>query len=224
MKLDFRLGIAAGLMLTVLHPVGVAAQAVGPSSLPLVKLHDTHTSAAGPAVTRFVDQDVFVARDGKMVSLTVAADLLTGSGFTTTLVNGTGSADAVAALRTAFFEGRVSQLSGSCGAELMPLGSTFSFGISWFGNGSRTSHATITNEGAPAGACTQQELGILQAIEAFQAGVIADPATHVSSSACTSDRQCPDGLLCCNPCPFGPPFACADFCMRPASTGRCPLG
>src|ERR1700758_829950 len=104
MKLAPRLAVAAGLLLTVLHPSCVAAQAVGPGSLPLVKLHDTHTAAAGPALTRFVDQDLFVARDGSMVSLTVAADLLTGSGFTTTLVYGTGSAGAVAALRTAFFE------------------------------------------------------------------------------------------------------------------------
>jgi hypothetical protein len=45
-------------------------------------------------------------------------------------------------------------------------------------------------------------------------------ATEISSSSCTSNDQCPSGLLCCYPC--GIP-GCANACLRPAADGNCPL-
>jgi hypothetical protein len=208
-------------ILFLLCPAGLVAQPPASGGLqPLVKLHDVDVIAAGPALTRSVDQDVFVAGDGTLVSVTVAADLTAGSGFASTIVRGVGSPAALAALRQALGQDRVGTLAGSCNAEIQPLGSSYTFGISWFGKGDRTSRFSITNQGDAGSACSAAELGVLQAIETFQAGVIADPATQISSSACTSNRQCPDGLLCCRAC--GIPD-CAHACLRPAKDGQCPL-
>ena len=203
---------------------GLAAQVpqVGLNSLPWMKLHDVHTSAAGPALVRFVDQDLFLARDGTLISLTVAADLVNGGGFTSTEIAGTASPKTLAALGAVLFESRIGKLEGSCATELMPLGSTFSIGISWYGSGSRSSHFTITNEGSPASTCSPQQLAVLQALRALQASVVADPLSSITSSTCASDAQCPDGLVCCAPC--GIPIPCPRSCFRPdPTTGRCPL-
>src|SRR6266851_4099454 len=121
--------LAATLFLFVAG--GLAAQQVGANSRPWMKLHDVHTTAAGPALTRFVDQDLFLARDGTLISLTVAADLVNGGGFTSTEIAGTASPEALAALGAVLVESHIGKLGGSCGTELMPLGSTFSIGISW---------------------------------------------------------------------------------------------
>ena len=224
MKLARRLFLAATLFLLV--TCGLAAQQVGLNSVPWMKLHDVHTSAAGPALTRFVDQDLFLARDGTLISVTVAEDLVAGGGFVSTEIAGQAASEALAALTEALFQSRVGKLQGACSAELMPLGSTFTIGISWFGNGSRSSQLTITNQGSPASACTQQELGVLQALRAVQASVIANPLTTITSSQCTGDASCPDGLVCCQPCGIPPPpgFVCPRVCFRPdQATGRCPL-
>jgi hypothetical protein len=201
--------------------VNLEAQPPAPGALqPMVKLHDVDVVAAGPANVRSVDQDVFVARDGTLVSVTVAADLVAGSGFATTIVQGVGSPALLDSLRQAFYQDRIGTLGGTCFAEIQPLGSAYTFGVSWFGSGARSSQFKVTNVGLTVGVCSAKELGVLQAIEAFQAGVIADPATHISSSVCTSNRQCPDGLLCCRAC--GIP-ECAQACLRPAADGNCPL-
>jgi hypothetical protein len=218
LKSTCRWAVAASLSL--LWAAGLIAQPPVTGALqPMVKLHDVDVLAAGPALTRSVDQDVFVARDGTLVSVTVAADLASGSGFASTIVRGVGSPASLDSLRQAFYQDRIGTLAGPCNAELQPLGSSYTFGISWFGKGDRTSQFTITNQGASGRTCSASELGVLQAIEAFQAGVIADPATQVSSSACTSNRQCPDGLLCCRAC--GIPD-CTKACLRPSSDGNCP--
>jgi hypothetical protein len=188
-----------------------------------MKLHDVHTTAAGPALTRFVDQDLFLARDGTLISITVAADLVAGGGFTSTEIAGKASPEALAALGAVLFQSRIGKLEGSCGTELMPLGSTFSIGISWYGSGSRSSHFTITNQGAPGGTCSQQELAVLHALQTLQASVIADLQTSISSSSCERDGQCPDGTVCCAPCGIPVPV-CPRICFRQdPTTGRCPL-
>ena len=200
---------------------GLTAQPPASGALqPLHELHDVDVFAAGPALTRSVDQDVFVARDGTLVSVTIAADLTTGSGFASTIVEGVGSPASLAALSQALARDRIGTLAGSCNVELEPLGSSYTFAIRWFGKGSRSSQFTITNQGDGVAICSAAELGVLQAVEAFQAEVVADPATRISSSACTSNRQCPDGLLCCRAC--GIPN-CAQACLRPAADGQCPL-
>jgi hypothetical protein len=212
--------LAAAPVLFLLLAVSAVAQPPAPGALrPMLKLHDTEILAAGPAITRTVDQDIFVAEDGTLVSVTVAADLLAGSGFASTIIRGAGSSAQLDALRTALYQNRVGLLSGSCDTELRPLGSTFTIGISWFGRGSRSSQFTITNQGNSGRTCSPREPAVLQAIETFQAGVIADPATEIQSSACTSTGQCPSGLLCCSAC--GIPD-CAHACLRPAVDGRCP--
>jgi len=210
------------LLLFVAGGVAARAQQVGANSQPWMKLHDVHTMAAGPALVRFVDQDLFLARDGTLISLTVAADLIHGGGFTSTEITGVASSDALAALGTVLFGSHIGKLGGSCTAELMPLGSSFSIGISWFGSGSRSSHFTITNEGSAAGSCSPQQLAVLQALRALEATVVADPLTSITSSPCASDAQCPEGLVCCAPC--GIPIPCPRSCFRPdPTTGRCPL-
>lgn len=219
MNLVPRLLLSAALFLFA--SCGLSAQQLGVNSLPWMKLHDVHTSAAGPALTRFVDQDLFLARDGMLISVTVAADLIAGGGFTSTEIAGVASPEALAALGAVLFQSRIGKLEGSCVAELMPLGSTFSIGISWYGSASRSSHFTITNQVAPASSCSQQELGVLRALEALQASVIADPLTVISSSPCTQAGQCPVGTLCCAPC--GIPD-CPRVCFRQdPATGKCPL-
>ncbi len=221
--LFLRLLRSATLFLVVAGGLAAHAQVVGLSSLPWMKLHDVHTTAAGPALTRFVDQDLFLARDGTLISLTVAADLVNGGGFTSTEIAGTASPEALAALGAVLFESRIGKLGGSCGAELMPLGSAFSIGISWYGSGSRSSQFTITNQGAPGGTCSPQELAVLHALQALQASVIADRLTRISSSPCTGDRQCPDGTVCCVPCGI-PTTPCPKSCFAAdPKTGRCPL-
>jgi hypothetical protein len=220
-RLVLRLLLAATLFF--LLAAGLVAQQVGVNSLPWMKLHDVHTTAAGPALVRFVDQDLFLARDGTLISLTVAADLVNGGGFTSTEIAGTASPEALASLGAVLFESRIGKLGGSCITELMPLGSIFSIGISWYGAGSRSSHFTITNEGSPAGSCSPQQLAVLHALQALQASVIADPLTGIFSSPCLRDGQCPDGLVCCAPC-GAPGMPCPRICFRPdPTTGRCPL-
>jgi hypothetical protein len=216
-----RLFLSAALFLVVAS--SLAARQLGINSLPWMKLHDVHTTAAGPALTRFVDQDLFLARDGRLISVTVAADLVGGGGFTSTEISGIASPEALAALGAVLFQSRIGKLEGSCGTELMPLGSTFSIGISWYGSGSRSSHFTITNQGAAGGTCSQQELAVLHALQTLQASVIADPQTSISSSSCEGDGQCPDGTVCCAPCPIPVPV-CPRSCFRAEPTpGRCPL-
>jgi hypothetical protein len=201
--------------------VTLAAQPPVPGTLqPLVKLHGIDVVAEGPALIRFLDQDVFVAGDGTLVSVTVGRAFAAGSGFVTTIIRGLGSPALRAALGQAFYQDHIGTLGGVCNAELQPLGSGYTFGISWFGKGARTSDFTITNQGGAGHTCSPSETGVLQAIEAFQAGVIADPATQISSSVCTSSNQCPVGLLCCRAC--GIPD-CAQACLRPAADGSCPL-
>jgi hypothetical protein len=198
-------------------------QSVNFKSVPWMKLHDVHTTAAGPTLTRFEDQDLFLARDGTMISLTAVADLVNGGGFVSTEILGTASPEALAALGAVLFESRIGKLEGSCTAELMPLGSTFDIGISWYGSGSRSSHFTITNQGSPAGTCSQQQLAVLHALQALRASVIAEPLAVVLSSLCTEDAQCADGTVCCAPCGI-PVSPCPRVCFRPdPATGKCPL-
>jgi hypothetical protein len=214
--------LGATLVLFVAGTLAAQAQQVGANSLPWMKLHDVHTTAAGPALVRFLDQDLFLARDGTLISLTVAADLVNGGGFTSTEIAGTASPEALAVLGAVLFESHIGRLGGSCTTELMPLGSAFSIGISWFGSGSRTSHFTITNEGSLARTCSPQQVAVLHALQALQASVIADPLSSITSSPCARDAQCPDGLVCCAPC--GIPIPCPRSCFRPdPTTGKCPL-
>jgi len=223
-RLVLRLLLSTTVLLLVAG--GAAAQPVGVSSPPWMKLHDVHTTAAGPALTRFVDQDLFLARDGTLISLTVAADLVNGGGFTSTEIAGIASPDALASLGAVLFESRIGKLAGSCTTQLMPLGSSFSIGISWYGSGSRSgqsSHFTITNEGSAAGTCSPQELAVLFALEAIQTSVIADPGSSITSSPCERDSQCPNPLVCCAPCGVPLPAPCPKVCSRPGQAGKCPL-
>jgi hypothetical protein len=62
-----------------------ASLAAATDMRPLLKLHDRHTTAAGPANVSFVDQDLFVSRSGEAVLISVNRGLLDNTPFTTTI-------------------------------------------------------------------------------------------------------------------------------------------
>ncbi len=186
---------------------------------PLLKLHDRHTTAAGPANVSFVDQDLFVSRSGEAVLISVNRGLLDNTPFTTTIARGTATPAQLAALNVALTAARPSRFSGECAAELFPLGSSFRITLSWFGNGSRTSTLTLTNEGTAVRPCPAAVLALLQAAYAFEQALLISPQTSLESSVCKEDLQCPFGLKCCYPC--GIP-GCENRCMPPGQDGHCP--
>ncbi len=210
-----RLASILGLVLS-LAGAGAAAALDGS---PLLKLHDRHTTAAGPANVSFVDQDLFVSRSGEAVLVSVNRSLLDDTPFTTTIARGTAKPDQLAALNVALTAARPSRFAGECAAELFPLGSSFRVTLSWFGNGSRTSTLTLTNEGTAARPCPAASVALLQAVYAFEQALLLSPSTSFESSVCQIDRQCPTGLKCCYPC--GIP-GCQNRCMAPDPNGECP--
>jgi len=186
---------------------------------PLLKLHDRHTTAAGPANVAFVDQDLFVSRDGEAVLTSVNRGLLGNTPFTTTFARGAATRDQIAALNAALTAARPSQFSGECAAELFPLGSSFRITLSWFGRTTRTTVLTLTNDGTATEPCPAASLALLQAALAFEQALLTNPQTSRESSVCQEDLQCPFGLKCCYPC--GIP-GCENRCSPPDQNGNCP--
>jgi hypothetical protein len=148
-----------------------------PGLEPLVKLHKTLLLVAGPSpAIRSTDDDVLITVGGELFSTAVTRNLVPGAPFETTIAQGTGSPAALAALNQALAAGHPARLSGVCGANLVPLGSTFRYQITWFGSHGRTSTFTLTNNGPP---CTNDEIAIATAILSLENEVLADPATHI---------------------------------------------
>lgn len=199
---------------------GLAPCLAQPSFMPLVKLHDTRINAAGPTLVGSTDDDVLITVGGELVSTAVTRRFLPGSHFQTTIAQGTASPAALAALNAALAAGHPAQLSGVCAADIVPLGSTFRYQITWFGGHSRTSTFTLTNQGDGVIHCTQGQTAIATAILALEDEVLADPATRFTRSSCETDADCAAGQLCCYPC--GIP-GCSNVCTRVVSGGRCPL-
>jgi hypothetical protein len=190
-----------------------------PGLQPLVKLHKTHLLVAGPSPPiRSTDDDVLITVGGELFSTAVTRELVPGAHFQTTIAQGTSSPAALAALNQALAAGHPVRLSGVCGANLVPLGSTFRYQITWFGSHGRTSTFTLTNEGDGTSPCTHDPIAIATAILALENEVLADPATHFTRSSCASNADCASGELCCYPC--GIP-GCSNVCMQ-VSGGRCP--
>ena len=207
---------------SILGPVLLLAGASFAAAIdmrPLLKLHDRHTTAAGPANVSFVDQDLFVSRSGEAVLISVNRGLLDNTSFTTTIARGTATPAQLAALNIALTAARPSRFSGECAAELFPLGSSFRITLSWFGNGSRTSVLTLTNEGTAVRPCPAASVALLQAVYAFEQALLLGPLASLESSVCKEDLQCPFGLKCCYPC--GIP-GCENRCMPPGQDGHCP--
>jgi hypothetical protein len=200
---------------------GLAPCLAQPSFQPLVKLHDTRINAAGPALVSSTDDDVLITVGGDLVSTAVTRQFTLGSHFQTTIAQGTASPSALAALNGALAAGHPAQLSGVvCAADLLPLGSTFRYQITWFGSHNRSSTFTLTNESNGASRCTPGEIAIATAILTLEAEVLADPATRFTRSSCASDADCAAGQLCCYPCGFP---GCSNVCTPIPSGGRCPL-
>jgi hypothetical protein len=198
---------------------GLAPCLAQPSLQPLVKLHDTRINAAGPTLVGSTDDDVLITVGGDLVSTAVTRQFLPGSHFQTTIAQGTASPTALAALNRALAAGHPAQLSGVCAADLVPLGSTFRYQITWFGSHGRTSTFTLTNAGdVPGPPCTPEEIAIAVAILSMEDEVLADPATHFTRSSCASDADCAGGQRCCYPC--GIP-GCSNVCTT-VSNGQCP--
>lgn len=186
---------------------------------PLLKVHDRHTTAAGPANVAFVDQDLFVSRSGEAVLISVNRGLLANTPFATTIARGTATSAQLTALNAALAAARPSRFSGECAAELFPLGSGFRITLSWFGNGSRTSTLTLTNDGTATEPCPAAVLALLQAAYTFEQALLLSPQTSLESSVCKEDFQCPSGLKCCYPCGIA---GCENRCMLPSQNGNCP--
>lgn len=201
--------------------LGAAVTAAAGSDLrPLFELHDQHALAAGPALVASVDQNLFVARDGTVAVVSVNRGLLGNDPFATTLASGHATPAQLAPLNVALAAVRPSRLSGVCHAELFPLGSSFRFTMTWFGQISRMSRLTVTNDGTATQSCPLGITDLIQAALELQRTVLIDPQTTLNAPTCTEDLQCAAGLACCYPC--GIP-GCENRCSRPASDGHCPL-
>jgi hypothetical protein len=199
---------------------GLAPCLAQPGFRPLVKLHNTHITETGPVVVGSTDDDVLVTVGGDLVSTAVTRRFFPGALFQTTIAQGTASPAALAMLNEALAAGHPARLSGVCGANIVPLGSSFRYQITWFGGHGRTSTFTLTNEGDGVTLCPHDEIAIATAILALEDEVLTDPATRFTRSSCESDADCAAGELCCYPC--GIP-GCSNFCTRVVSGGRCPL-
>jgi len=210
----------ASILGPVLFLIGASAATAAADLRPLLKLHDRHTTAAGPANVAFVDQDLFVSRSGEAVLISVNRGLLDNTPFTTTIARGTATPAQLAALNAALAAARPSQFSGECATELFPLGSSFRITLSWFGIASRTSVLTLTDDGTAVEPCPAAALALLQAAFAFEQALLVNPQTSRESSACKEDLQCPVGLKCCYPCGFP---GCDNRCTQPSLNGNCPL-
>jgi hypothetical protein len=197
-------------------PVAAAAES---DLRPLFELHDVHTLATGPALVATVDQNLFVARDGTVVVVSVNRGLLGNGPFATTIANGQAASEQMAALNVALAAVRPGRLSGVCSAELFPLGSSFRFKLTWFGQVSRSSRLTVTNDGTATQSCPPGIPDLIQAALELQRTVLIDPGTSLNAPTCTENDQCPVGLACCYPCGVA---GCQNRCMPPASDGHCP--
>lgn len=195
------------------------AAATGSDLRPLFELHDVHTLATGPALVASVDQNLFVARDGTVVVISVNRGLLGNDPFATTIANGQAASAQMMALNVALAAVRPGRLSGVCSAELFPLGSSFRFMLTWFGQTSRSSRLTVTNDGTATQSCPPGIANVIQAALELQRTVLIDPQTNLNAPTCTEDLQCPAGLACCYPCGIA---GCENRCGRPASDGHCP--
>jgi hypothetical protein len=207
---------------SVLGPVFLLVGASAAAALdmrPLLKVHDRHTLAAGPANVAFVDQDLFVSRSGEAVLISVNRALHDNTPFATTIARGTATPAQLAALNVALTAARPARFSGECAAEIFPLGSSFRITLSWFGIASRTSTLTLTNDGTAVVPCPAAVLALLQAAYTFEQALLISPQTSVESSVCKVDLQCPLGLKCCYPCGIA---GCENRCMLPSQNGHCP--
>jgi len=208
------------LLSVLAFALGAPAAAAGSDLRPLFELHDVHTLATGPALVASVDQNLFVARDGTVVVISVNRGLLGNTPFATTIANGQATPAQLAPLNAALAAARPTRLSGVCSTELLPLGSSFRFALTWFGQTSRSSRLTVTNDGTATQSCPPGIPELIHAALELQRTVLLDPQTILNAPTCIEDHQCPAGLSCCYPC--GIP-GCENRCSRPAGNGHCPL-
>jgi hypothetical protein len=208
-----------GLAMAGVGSLALAQAPASPDLHPLVKLHDTHSLAAGPALVSATDHDLFITRGGVLDTILVTRQSASGASFETETARGTGSATALAALESALGAAHVGQQSGVCNTELFPLGSTFRYEITWFGRFAHESSFILTNLGDATTDCSPQQLQIASALLAFESSVLADPATVIERSSCASNADCSNGLLCCPACAVP---GCAHQCTA-AVNGGCPL-
>jgi hypothetical protein len=187
---------------------------------PMLKLHDRHVIAAGPRLVSSTDDDVLILFDGHLSSTAVTRQLVPGAQYQTRISLGSGPAAAFAALKSAFAAGRPGLQNGACSAELLPLGSSFRYQITWFGRQGRVATFTLTNQEAGAGPCTPAQIAMATAVLTYEAAVLAEPGTTLLRSSCASDADCPAGQLCCYPC--GIP-GCTNQCTPIAAGEHCPL-
>jgi len=192
-----------------------------PGLEPLVKLHKTLLLVAGPSPPiRSTDDDILITVGGELFSTAVTRDLVPGAHFQTTIAQGTSSPAALAALNQALAAGHPARLGGICGANLVPLGSTFRYEITWFGSHGLTSTFTLTNHSdVPGPPCTQDQIAIAVAILSLEDEVLADRATHFTRS-CDSDADCASGERCCSLCALPPD--CPNVCAPVGGSGLCP--
>lgn len=184
----------------------------------LVAVHSERLDAAGPANLDTVDEDLFVTRDGAVSLVSVRRDLLQNTTFTSTFANGVLPGPAFAALQAAVGRARPGTRSGVCRGPEAPLGSAYHYRVAWFGAANRSSRFEVALDGGSV-ACPPAVSALIAAVGKAQTAALLAPQTTISSSPCTSDRQCPSALRCCYPC--GIP-GCLDSCSRPDSSGECP--
>jgi hypothetical protein len=202
-----------------------AAAAIAPSLAqvsyqPMLKLHDRHVTAAGPRLVSSTDDDVLVLLDGHLSSTAVTRQLVPGAQYQTRIALGSGPAAAFAALKSAFVQGHPGFQNGVCSAELLPLGSSFRYEITWFGRQGHAATFTLTNQEAGARPCTPAQIAMATAVLTYEAAVLATPGTTLLRSSCASDADCPASQLCCYPC--GIP-GCTNQCTPIVAGGHCPL-
>jgi hypothetical protein len=186
---------------------------------PMVKLHDRRVNAAGPRLVSSTDDDVLILLDGHLSSTAVTRQLVPGARYQTRIALGSGPAAAFAALKSAFAGGRPGLQSGVCSAELLPLGSSFRYEITWFGHQGHAATFTLTNQ-ETAKPCTPDQIAMATAILTYEAVVLSQPGTTLLGSSCASDADCQAGQLCCYPC--GIP-GCANQCTPIPAGQSCPL-
>jgi hypothetical protein len=169
-----RVVYVCGLVVTLLVAAQAAAQEP-PSMLALLRVHASLQEFHQGNV--FVDEDLFVLRDGSMTgSLTENAEAsCIGCGWISGIVHGFGTAPQFAALERALGANAVGSLGGNCTVPT-PKAISGNYEVSWYGleRGGTTPRRNVfvfqlNAEGPP---CPAAVTTIVTAIEtyAFQAG------------------------------------------------------
>ncbi len=211
-------GLCALAILGALAGAADSSAEPPPDRRALLKVHAERLDARGPANLDTVDDDLVVTFDGLLSLVSVRRDLASDTVYTTTFADGALPPGQLAALRTALTAARPRARSGICQGPPAPLGSSYRYRFTWFGQ-RRTSTFEVAIDAGPASACAPPVSALIAIVEDLQAALLGAPGTTISSSACSTDRQCPTGLRCCYPC--GIP-GCVNACAQVAANGECP--